>query len=74
METASNFGNVGYYGFENLTMCPIQARLLDLNIMTREEIDQLNKYHRKVWMNLSPMLKGEDRKWLEDQCQPIKFE
>lgn len=73
LNTPSNFGNVDYYGFENLTMCPIQIKLLDLNIMTKEEIEQLNNYHRRVWMNLSPLLKGGDRQWLEEQCQPIKI-
>lgn len=44
--------------------------------MTVEEIDQLNNYHRQVWMNLSPILRGKDEvavKWLEEQCQPIKM-
>lgn len=44
--------------------------------MTAEEIDQLNMYHRHVWMNLSPLLTGKDvraLKWLEEQCQPIKL-
>lgn len=50
--------------------------MVDLSIMTAEEIDQINVYHRQVWMNLSPLLRGKDDralKWLEEQCQPIEL-
>lgn len=43
--------------------------------MTSEEIDQLNRYHHQVWINLCPMLQNDQLalKWLEEQCQPIKL-
>jgi Xaa-Pro aminopeptidase len=50
-------------------------RLLDLSIMTREEVDQLNRYHRQVWTNLCPLIQNDQLalKWLEAQCQPINL-
>ena len=43
--------------------------------MNDEEVEQLNRYHRKVWDNLSPLLEkygdSEALKWLENECKPI---
>jgi Xaa-Pro aminopeptidase len=50
----------GFNFFENLTLCPYDRNLIDLGLLdgpTREHID---RYHRRVWVTLSPLLKGDE--------------
>jgi len=58
-------------GFETLTLAPIDRRLVDLSIMTREEIDQLNAYHARVLEKVGPLVPGEVRSWMESACAPL---
>lgn len=65
----------GEYGdfltFENLTLCPFATSALDLSLMTHEEIDWLNDYHRHVFDTLAPNLEDSERQWLERQTAPL---
>lgn len=74
-ETRENFGGKGWLGFERITMCPIQRKLVDPPLLTIEEKDWLNEYHAEVLAKLAPVLKemGDERagKWLERECQPL---
>lgn len=49
---------------EPLTLCPIDTAPIDFSMMTAEEIDWLNQYHKTVYEKLSPMLDDEEREWL----------
>jgi Xaa-Pro aminopeptidase len=40
-------------------------------MLTSEEIDWLNAYHRKVYDRLSPSLNAEEQKWLKEACAPL---
>jgi Xaa-Pro aminopeptidase len=58
--------------FETLTLCPIDRTLLDMSLLTPEEIAWLNEYHRRVESTISPLLDDDrDRRWLEKACAPI---
>jgi hypothetical protein len=35
-----------FLGFENLTMCPIQTKLLDLSLLNQNQIEWINSYHQ----------------------------
>ena len=39
--------------FENITTVPYCRRLIDTSLLNKEEINQINKYHQKVWNTLS---------------------
>ena len=39
--------------------------------LTAEEKEWLNAYHREVFERLSPLLDGDDLKWLEDACSAL---
>ncbi|KAF0267385.1 hypothetical protein FOG48_03544 [Hanseniaspora uvarum] len=39
--------------FENITLVPYCRKLIDVSLLNKEEIDQINKYHQKVWDSLS---------------------
>ncbi|WP_288487440.1 aminopeptidase P family protein [uncultured Novosphingobium sp.] len=60
-----------YMGFETLTLVPFDASLLDLSLMTADDIAWWNAYHAQVLAVIGPRLEGEDRAWLEARCQPI---
>ena len=74
VEAASDIagGDRPMLGFETLTWCPIDRRLILLDLMTREELDWLNAYHATTRAKLMPLI--EDAKiqaWLEQATRPI---
>ncbi|WP_087024724.1 aminopeptidase P family protein [Thaumasiovibrio subtropicus] len=68
VETA---GDMSVLGFESLTRAPIDKRLIDPSLLTDAEIAWLNDYHQKVWNEISPLLDGEDKAWLEQATSPL---
>lgn len=35
----------GYYGFQNLTMCPYDRNLIDKDLLSKKDSDYINLYH-----------------------------
>ncbi|MEJ5019811.1 aminopeptidase P family protein [Ochrobactrum vermis] len=64
-------GDIPMMGFETLTFCPIDRRLIDKSLFTQEEIDWLNSYHLSVREKLSGHLKNTERHWLEAATAPL---
>jgi Xaa-Pro aminopeptidase len=60
-----------FYGFEALTVFPIETQLIDKNLMQQHEIDWLNAYHKKVFATISPKLKPSEKDWLAEKCKEI---
>ncbi|MFC2157807.1 aminopeptidase P family protein [Acidobacteriota bacterium] len=60
-----------FYTFETLTLCPIDIRLIDPSMLSQDEIDWLNRYHKQVNDTISPQLNEEERAWLTIATQPI---
>jgi Xaa-Pro aminopeptidase len=58
-------------GFENLTWCPYERALIDLGLLTDEERQQVNDYHRQTLAVLQGRLSAPDRAWLELACRPL---
>ena len=58
-------------GFETLTLCPIDRRLIDVPALSRDEIDWLDSYHAHVRDALSPHLDDAARHWLNLATQPL---
>ena len=58
-------------GFEQLTMAPIDRRLVDTALLTPEETAQLNAYHARVLAVVGPKLEGAEKAWLEAVCAPL---
>lgn len=58
--------------FETVTLCYIDQRLLDISLLTRDEIRWLNDYHTEVFARLSPFLKDIEKSWLKQKTAPIK--
>ena len=57
--------------FETLTLCPIDTRCLDLNLLQPHEVTWLNDYHAQVRERLLPHVSGSAREWLELRTRAI---
>ena len=60
-----------YFGFETLTFAPIDTALVDLPLLTQDEIDWWNAYHAQVQAILAPQLDGAALDWLKAACAPL---
>ena len=60
-----------YFEFETLTLCYYDTRLIDLNMLTRDEIDWLNTYHERVYRLVSPLLDHDTAAWLKEKTAKI---
>ncbi len=58
-------------GFETLTLAPIDRALVDMALLTREEIAWLDAYHARVRDEIGPQLDGPERTWLEAAAAPL---
>lgn len=61
----------GFLKFENLTMCPIDLRLIEQKLLNSEERKYLNEYHAQVRKTLGSKLKGKAAVWLKRMTQAI---
>lgn len=59
------------YEFDALTLIPMDARLIDKNLLTQGEIDWFNAYHQKVFNTLSPLMSGSELEWLTQATTAI---
>ena len=60
-----------FLAFEPLTLCPIDTAPIITDMLTVDEKDWLNSYHRTVYERLSPLLDDDDRAWLAEACAGI---
>jgi len=58
-------------GFEELTLAPIDRRLIDASMLSAQELDWLNAYHARVRDEISPLVDTETKKWLKDVTKKI---
>jgi len=58
-------------GFETLTLAPIDLRLIDLKLMTANEVKWLNAYHARVRKTVSPLVDAVTRRWLSDATRRL---
>ena len=58
-------------GFETLTLVPFDRRLIEVALLSRQELTWLNAYHATVRRMVEPQLKGADRPWLRHATAQI---
>ncbi len=63
--------NDAFLTFDTATLCPIDLKLIDKSLLTPEEIDYLNRYHKKVRETLTPLLNKKERQWLVKNTAPL---
>lgn len=57
--------------FENLTLAPFDRDAIDPALLTVEERDALNRYHRAVRETISPYLTDDERAWLRTATEAL---
>lgn len=68
-ECLSEYGR--FLSFDTLTLCPIDRKLINRQLLADDELVWLNAYHAKVLTELKSLLNPEVLKWLKIQCEPI---
>ena len=58
-------------GFETLTLCPIDRALVDLELLSKDEIAWLDAYHARVRAVIGPLVDAATRAWLEEATRAI---
>ena len=53
--------------FETLTLCPYDEELIDVKLLSEEDIKLINEYHKKIYDKLTPYLTEDEKQWLLGQ-------
>ena len=61
----------GFLAFETLTLVPYDRNLIDLSLLTPEEIAQIDAYHARVLAEVGPDLDGADLDHLRQTTEPL---
>lgn len=61
-----------WLAFETLTLCFYDTSLIEMSLMTEDEIDWLNAYHVRVYKETAPLLNAEEKKFLARKCAAIE--
>lgn len=67
---STEFGD--FLGFETLTLCPIDTVPVIVSMLTPDELEWLNNYHRSVFDKLSPYLDETEKAWLREATKPLE--
>jgi len=59
--------------FETLTLAPIDRRLIDLNMLSADELSWLNDYHEKVRHAVRPHVDEATKVWLDAATAPLSL-
>ena len=60
------------HGFEQLTLAPLDRKLIDVDRLTPDERADVDAYHAEVLAKVGPLLEGEVLAWLTAQAAPLK--
>jgi Xaa-Pro aminopeptidase len=72
-EMEEKSGEKRFLKFAKLTMIPIQQNLVDISLMTKDELDWMDAYHQEVFEKVSPLLEDDSlaMTWLKKSCEKI---
>jgi Xaa-Pro aminopeptidase len=65
----SSFGI--FLELETLTLFPFETNLIKNEMLTSDEKNWINNYHKQVFCKLSPFLNDKEKEWLENKTKPI---
>lgn len=60
-----------FLAFRPVTFVPIDTSPLVPGVLTQDQLDWLNAYHREVFAKLAPRLNEDERDWLAKKCAAI---
>jgi Xaa-Pro aminopeptidase len=59
------------YGFETITLAPIDRNAIDVSLLSPDEIAWLDAYHARVRESLTPLVDAETKTWLVKATMPL---
>ena len=60
-----------FLGFETVTLCYLDNRLVDKTLLTEAELAWYNAYQARVYEELSPSLNEEEKAWLKNKTTAL---
>jgi Xaa-Pro aminopeptidase len=60
------------YGFETLTLAPIDRALIDTSMLDAAERGWVDRYHAIVLARLGPLMSANEYHWLSAVCAPLE--
>jgi Xaa-Pro aminopeptidase len=64
-------GDRPMHGFETLSLCPFDRRLIDKALLSPEEIAWIDAYHARLSPALGRLLDDAERRWLGDAARRL---
>ncbi|NVJ97987.1 MAG: aminopeptidase P family protein [Alphaproteobacteria bacterium] len=64
-------GEDGFLELHDLTLAPIDTRMIDFSLLTKAEVDWLNAYHARVRDEMLPQVDGEVAQWLKEATKAV---
>ncbi len=61
-----------WLAFETLTLCFYDTNLIDISLMTAEEVAWLNAYHQRVYTETAPLLSADEAAYLLRKCALLR--
>lgn len=71
VETEQAENGKRWFGFETITRAPIDQRLIDLSLLTPQEVGWIDAYHALVWQDVAPQVDEATRAWLKQATAPL---
>jgi|WetSurMetagenome_2_1015567.scaffolds.fasta_scaffold07722_5 Xaa-Pro aminopeptidase len=68
-DKVTDYGN--FLKFETVTLCFIDQKLIDLDLLNDAELEWLNHYHAEVYDKLSRHLNSEEGNWLKTKTAKL---
>ena len=62
----------GDISFDTITLCPYEREAINTSLLTKEEIQWIDAYHRRVYETLVPLLTEEERVFLKAETESVK--
>ena len=62
-----------WLAFETLTLCFYDTTLIEMSLMTEDEIDWINAYHVRVYKETAPLLNADEAAYLARKCAAIEL-
>jgi Xaa-Pro aminopeptidase len=68
-DQSTEFGN--FLRFDTLTLCPIDTAAIDRSLLSPQETEWLNNYHKRVFEELEPLVNDEMKIFLKELTMPV---
>jgi Xaa-Pro aminopeptidase len=61
----------GFLCFDTVTLYPFEHALIELSLLTDDEVEWINQYHQNVYHQTAPLLSEEVRDWFKVKCREL---